>query len=405
MTRSISSFRVASPEVYLASNSDRGRTMPPIRVGLAPAIIFVVTLAGCSSGGPQTLGADAAVDVWVGADEGLPDAADATDAAAEVSVATLDEACRAAVTAECRRYGTCEQAPSTEACLDAFVDLCPAYYFNAESTRTAVDAQACATAFAQLPCTDLDLGIFPPCLALGTKPGGSACVYNSQCQTGSCNGNDRCVECFGDLVVAGAPCDSSHFCDRQSFCHPAEHVCMAVATILHAAEGQPCDLQADPVVGCVADLKCIPLEAAGSAGTCTHYPMAGEPCLAPSVSSHPCAEGFECGDGDACWPVNTCSGTMTCDPTSACVRGDGGMSCLPLGGEGAACGGTDFPACNSTTVCAFSTAAATTEACTRFVPKGGACDTSHPCAGNLLCTAGICDALDPATCSADAGVD
>lgn len=386
--------------------------MPPVQVGLAAATIFVVTLAGCSSGGPKMPGADAAVDVRVGADDGGLDAADAADVAdvvGEVSAATLDEACRTALAAECHRYGTCLQMPSTDACTAAFADLCPFYYFNADSTRTLADAQACATAFAAVPCTDFQLGVFPSCLAPGVDPNGSACAYNSQCQSGWCSSPTGCGgTCYRTIAAAGEPCGtSSTVCDRQTFCHPQQHVCVPIDSIVHAIEGQPCDLQADPVVGCVGDLICARLDATGTAGTCTHLPLSGEPCLSATLSIAPCAEGFECGDGAKCWPVNTCSGTMTCDPASACVRGDGGMTCVPPGVEGAACGvGGGQPVCDSTTVCvAVPNTNPVTGICTRFVSKGGACDGSSLCAGYLSCIDGACNAPDPATCAADAGVD
>jgi hypothetical protein len=357
--------------------------------------------SACSSGGGRLSGKDASAETAGADDGGDGNANDGLDAAADTASAmTPEEVCRAALTAECQRYGACGQQPSTDDCLFAVAGLCPYYYFNADSLRTTADAMACVAAFAQEPCTDLHLGIFPSCLALGTKPSGASCVYNSQCRSGACaSANRRCGTCLSAAAGAGEPCGDGRYCVRQAFCHPVSHICELVSTIVHAAEGEHCDLQADPMIGCVGDLTCAGSAASGVGGTCKHYPKAGEPCFSSVESLFACAEGFACDDGGKCWPVDTCGGTMTCDPAAACVRTNGRTMCVPRSGEGAACAADGLAPCDATTICsADPTGTSATGICTRFVPKGAACDATHQCAGVLSCLNGACEAIDPASC-------
>ena len=113
-------------------------------------------------------------------------------------------------------------------------------------------------------CTDFEVPIVS-CLALpGKRPAGDGCAYPSQCQSLLCTGDFKtCGICAGApamRVVDGAPCGNVSLnvsCMPGEFCHPQTHVCTSASTIVHATLGEPCDLAADPVVGCEGDLLCV----------------------------------------------------------------------------------------------------------------------------------------------------
>src|SRR5437667_1075603 len=65
-----------------------------------------------------------------------------------------------------------------------------------------------------------------------------------------------------------------------TLCHPATHVCVPFPlAVAHAGAGEPCDLAANPPVGCVGQLVCLAKDRTQSAGTCTAPSAAGQPCL------------------------------------------------------------------------------------------------------------------------------
>src|ERR1044071_2407897 len=102
----------------------------------------------------------------------------------------------------------------------AIADHCPEYYFNPRSKRTVAGIQACLDALGQMPCTDIAMGITPPCLLRGTGAAGSACLYSTECQSGCTDGIDRCGTCGAATEVAtGETCDGTHFCASTDFCH------------------------------------------------------------------------------------------------------------------------------------------------------------------------------------------
>jgi hypothetical protein len=193
-----------------------------------------------------------------------------------------------------------------------------------------------------------------------------------------------------------------------------------------ANPGEPCG-----AVRCTAGYACI---GAPDADTCAVPPSAGQPC-APSggglvcsppawcsdggcvpgaglgqrcSSAIPCASGFCVLAGGS--PTGQCTAFAAtgqlcgadnlhphCDPSAllACVNG----ICAPLGGVGAPCGTPDAAPCDSTMafcmsgVCEAISSASRGEACS---PPTVTCFSSLPC------EAGVCNGIDPSTCSADA---
>ncbi len=305
------------------------------------------------------------------------------------------EICVAAVEAQCQRLIACQGAAAVPDC-SRYEALCPGYYFNEDSYRTAAGIASCITALASRTCTDVAIGLFPACFTEGKRPTDAPCAYSSQCVSGSCSTGAACSTCRAGGVPVGGSC-SSAACQNGSFCHPTTRVCTDGSTVMHAAEGQPCDLSASPVVGCTGDLVCVPATSDSTAGTCTPPPGIGQPCATVMFSNLVCGPGAKCTapSGGTCLAAVPC-GTSSCDTNSYCKGGDGGMTCAPLAAVGAACGDattTQLPPCLPPAVCAGAPGR-----CVRPRAIGDLCDSNNPCAASLTCTNGVCSGLKPTDC-------
>ena len=133
---------------------------------------------------------------------------------------------------------------------------CPDYHFATDSNRTADNAKDCLDVLATRPLTDVHLNIFPACRPSGNRPDGAGCAYSSQCQSGQCGRTGHCSTCLAQPGV-GSKCPDTGVCRAGSYCNKATGLCADVLTVLHAAEGEPCNLSASPVVGCQGDLYCL----------------------------------------------------------------------------------------------------------------------------------------------------
>jgi hypothetical protein len=315
------------------------------------------------------------------------------------------DVCVAAIEAQCQRLIVCEGAAAVTDC-NRYDVLCPGYYFNDDTNRTVAGIASCISALAARTCTDVAIGLYPSCFAEGKRANGAACAYSSQCVSGSCGAGDACSTCRNGGVPVGESCASAA-CQSGSFCHPVTHMCTDGSTVAHAAQGQPCDLSASPVVGCVGDLICVPTASGSTAGTCTPAPGVGQPCATVSFSNLVCAAGAKCNatSGGTCVVAVPC-GTGRCDTSSYCQAGDGGMVCAPLATVGQACGDpttTQLPPCLPPAVCI-----GTPGRCVRPRAINDPCDTNNPCGGTLTCTNGTCSGLGPNDCPVgpgDAGAD
>src|SRR5262249_39637270 len=110
------------------------------------------------------------------------------------------------------------------------------------------------------------------------------------------------------VAEVGQPCGPGvGACRAGSFCHRTMGVCAAATTIVHAPEGSPCDLSADPVVTCQGDLICSVTTSAFNAGTCVRPPGDGQRCAIVPGGTQICAAGLKCG-------ISTVSGSrvLTC---------------------------------------------------------------------------------------------
>jgi hypothetical protein len=148
-------------------------------------------------------------------------------------------------------------------------------------------------------------------------------------------------------LTNGSSCTTTSECQTGSYCQGG--TCTDASAIAHASEGQPCNLQGTPVVGCVGDLICQETSPPKPPGTCMAPPGAGQPCALAGFSGNVCAAG------------NTCS-----TPT--------GGTCMTTVDAG-----TSPP-----------------------LQPGGACSTQNTCQTALLCKSGACEPLGSTSCPANA---
>jgi hypothetical protein len=384
------------------------------REGMLP-VLGLLAFAACSSGTAGSRNQDAGPDVATGGDAAGGSGGDAGgEGPAAGSVA--EQACRDAIAAQCQRRQFCTGASSSAGCGDVPYP-CPSYYFGPDSRRTVENVQACLPALQQIACSDLLMGVLPDCLLGGNKQGGEPCAFASQCASSVCSGGvNACGMCAAVLEV-GQPCGGAQSaCRTGTFCHRTTGVCTAATTIVHAAEGSPCDLAANPVVSCQGDLICSVTTSALTAGTCVRPPAAGQPCAIFPGGNQICAPGLRCG-------ISTVSGsrmlvcgqgpcgTVQCPPTAFCYEDPmTPLNCRTLATLGQTCtqnmpGGDAL--CDPTTVCkivsdAGAGAPASGTCVVRPPPTavGDACDPATGCDFPLLCTGGHCVGLDPASCTA-----
>jgi len=394
------------------------------RMGAVLAMSLLAACGGKAGGAADAVGspADAAVEQQPDA-PASGDAADggdaATDTTADALAAGPKDVCLAALTAQCMRHAVC-QGGDVPSCLALEADHCPDYYFSAYTNRTVENVQACLPALAALTCTDIAMGIVPSCLLNGKIGPGQPCLYTSQCQSYCADGIDRCGTCGAGVPVAtGAACAvSGSYCAVTDFCHPATKVCVAKSSITYAEQGQPCDLHADPVVGCKGDLVCALPSSSVTQGTCHPIPQLGEPCgdVGDTIGVRPCGAGLTCDTtSHSCRPVGQC-GSVSCDLTSSFCRTGGepmgSAACVPLASEGAACDlGTTAALevrCAAGLGCQGATVAAPAGGCGKPGAVGDACDASHFCGAGLQCsaaTAGQCVVFAADSCFAAGGPD
>src|SRR5262249_41659531 len=119
----------------------------------------------------------------------------------------------------------------------------------------------CASAMKGVSCEEALAGL-PACQFKGTRPTGSACTLNSQCQTGFCQyGFESCGVCAA-TVALGADCLEVAECEAPGQC--INDTCQLVR-----AAGSSCD----PTQTCASGLYC------NDAGNCAPtLKAAGTPC-------------------------------------------------------------------------------------------------------------------------------
>ena len=357
---------------------------------------------GCSSGGGTHAGDGAASAAGTGGNTAGSGSGGTTGGSAGKTGTVADaqaalnptEICRAAIKAQCDRRGACSKFMSAvdQAQCSKFAELCPEYYFGADSNRSPEGIRACLDAISAITCTDLDVGyFFPRCLNSGKVADNRPCAFSSQCQSGLCqDGLTGCGTCSPSVPLGGT-C-SGVTCSDGTFCHPTAQKCMDIGTIVHARQGEPCDLTASPTVGCVGDLHCINTN---GVSTCQPAPAAGQACVSSS-GGRLCAAGATCDDASTtCVAFGNCAKGASCDSTSFCQNG----ACAPRSNVGGPCDTTTSGAdgCVPPALC-------TGKICQIRGGRGDTCDGGYTCNYMLKCVDGTCQAFDAASCSkSDAG--
>ncbi len=114
-------------------------------------------------------------------------------------------ACIAYALAVCERQKACGVGFTSERCLANVAGECPDLVFSPGSTRSAAGMQACAKAYADLPCEDVQNDVLPPCVTPGTRAAGEPCAFPSQCRSLDCRQDGDCGVC-ATPVALGESC-------------------------------------------------------------------------------------------------------------------------------------------------------------------------------------------------------
>jgi hypothetical protein len=185
-------------------------------------------------------------------------------------------------------------------------------------------------------------------------------------------------------------------CAPGSFCQLATLTCVDNSTIVHAAEGEPCDLFAEPTIGCVGDLYCKAGADGGSRGICTRAPAAEQPCAGNGPQSeYMCAAGTTCNAG-ICERPGFCGLSTQCDSASYCASAT--RACAPRAEVGQSCyrhpvESVGLP-CRAPAVCGSE------QTCVVPRARGEACDNDNPCEELLFCVGGTCQPMAAGLCPA-----
>lgn len=374
----------------------------------------VLAVAGCKSGG-QTARGDGGIDrpgdSGGAANPDAPAMPDVGSSADSDTAGTPAAACRAAIEAQCRRQAVC-RGGTVDPCVATVVDRCPDYYFNPRSLRTVAEIESCLAALGSMTCTDIAMNLTPSCLRLGTGAPGSACLYATECEFGCNNGFDECGTCYtSNRAATGETCDSTHQCAATDYCHTVTKTCTSKASVVHAAEGEPCDFAAQPSVGCKGDLVCARTTTTGTAGSCRPFPQLDQPCAmtGDALGGKSCGDGLACNTQTmTCRPAPPSSGGCgdggACDDASFCRGAFGpGATCVPRAPEGQACriaDTTEGPElqCAVGIQCVLTPDAGYNGTCTKPGTIGATCDKAHPCGGSVCGVAGRCTAYAVAAC-------
>jgi hypothetical protein len=299
--------------------------------------------------------------------------------------AAIDQACTDVAQARCQKRATCSNNVSITrtygdmpTCLEREKLSCENGLAAPDSGNSASRTEACAASYAGISCADFLAGAASPeCVFVGSRPNGSPCAFNGQCQSSYCIGtrDARCGTC-GAPPADGASCATS-FCVRGQICESATNLCQTPGKA-----GDPCDAGHT----CYSDLSCV-----GSTATTMGVCQTNAATVGAACDTHtPC-------DGTVGLHCQSSSGMKTCVATM--YVGDG-MPCGTVGGTFVSCGAAG--SCYTSTGIAGSGEAGT---CKAAAADGAACDTvvGPPCLSPARCmtsggTSGTCAAPDAKVC-------
>lgn len=334
-----------------------------------------------------------------------PDAGARSDAPADGSGTSAQQACMDLAVAECNKRATCSDNfgisrvfGTPAVCEMRLAAECVASLAATGTAATPQSREACASdlATADYSCTDLfdnspTAACTPP---MGSLANGMACGAAAQCASTWCAiGKDEVCGTCQPLPAVGASCTVDGDCGRGLACAVPAGMTSGTCAAYVAANGA-CLTGKNP---CAAGLSCVGENvAAGTTGTCQ---PAGSTVGATCDSTRKTMPGCEAALGLACIPsgagmtTGTCQAIMlvgsnqTCGligtPTTAVAECSGGglcvkaMStsrtgtCVAPAADGAACDSVAGPPCLAPARCVPTTAGSTAGTC--VVPNATMC--------------------------------
>lgn len=299
------------------------------------------------------------------------------------STITVEQACSELATARCALRSNCslpdgahgvgasvlELYGDMTTCLARETLACTNGLSAPQTGNSPGAVQTCVKAFMTYSCTDFFDNVPPAaCAPVGPRASGAPCTFNSQCQTGVCNGTraDVCGTC-GDPPGLGEDCSAST-CARGARCLTASNTCAALGS-----SNDPCD-DTHP---CDRGLSCVVADK-DTAGVCeTAGTRVGVACGGKTPGCDGTRGLFCAGDTGAktCQAVGF-AGTMPgADGGVTAARPDGGPAAPTPAGT--PCG--DLPDGSRIACVAGSCvtpAGADLGACVPFAADGEPCDTA-----------------------------
>ena len=301
---------------------------------------------------------------------GDPFTAKSTDAGADGSTLTDDQACGDNARAHCLRIEACSAEQMTTVygdegtCETRLKLLCLNSLAAPSAGNDAQKSEACALAYPSWSCTDYLDVTNPPAACAQAKGGlasGQPCGSPGQCQTGFCAiaPGSACGVC-APVPQPGASCAALTTCGQLLFCDAVSQLCTGFAPSGGACtRTQPCGAGLF-CVGSTATTSGVCQPAVEQAGaSCDPTGKTGAGCdrlagLTCNSGTSQCATIQFAATGQACGTVSNqvglCASAGTC-MAAAGADASAGETCVPTAPDGAACNLVTGPFCRSPARC------------------------------------------------------
>jgi hypothetical protein len=312
---------------------------------------------------------------------------------------TETEACIEYIRSQCQRRAECGKDNIIfENCFMG-ISLCPDIFFSPGTTRTIESLARCATDWSAASCDDFDFNMAPKCATAGTRIGGEACVFSSQCASQRCSADAKtCGTCDAEALEGqacggvGITCALGLRCDGNTLRCVLNELMPSPAPFPVVGLGEVCDRVAGPSCGkndCVQDTDGV--------SRCISYPRLGDNCTVPKTCAFD--DGSYCdisqlclalpSDGQPCG-VDAWTGTPSwCSVDSTCDGIGSTPTCRALPAVGAAC----TMGCAGEAKCVCTDATCSARMCQNMHLPGESCDVarSELCLPDVSrCEAGTC---------------
>ena len=301
---------------------------------------------------------------------------------------------------------------------------CPGHYTAPGNTRTPSMLLACALEWAEHPCEMVAANIPPDCVIPGTRAGGEACAWGSQCDSSRCatpgahpdypgfNACGTCQHQFGpeeDCTGEGV-CPIGQSCDAET----------ARCAVPAPTTPEPLPALGEPCTQNCAQGLCLADDSQATTGICGQLPVAGEACknIVPSGFASPrCSPENFCNTNRVCEPRPTApeacgieygENTFACQSGNYCALalGEEARRCVLLPEAGDACvmalqGFVNYTestldsailACSAGVTCRCDDDSCAAGTCISSVPVGASCDAAHLCGPGADCIDEQCQA-------------